>query len=90
MARRSAQRTGSRVAVAVGTGGSSAVAAVTRRWPWALGAAVLGAVVGGGVARLVRRVTGDDAPDAQDPDQVEAVVDRPLPADSPGPIPPAV
>lgn len=48
-----------------------------RRWPWALGAAVLGAVVGSAVAVLARRVGGQDAPGAQEPDELEAVVDRP-------------
>lgn len=51
-----------------------------RRWPWALGAAVLGAAAGAGVALLVGRLlVGRDAPDAQDPADLEAVVDRPVP-----------
>ncbi|MBW3638920.1 MAG: hypothetical protein KY451_03585 [Actinobacteria bacterium] len=53
-----------------------------RRWPWALAAAVLGALAGSGVAVLVRRLEGQDAPDAQDPSELEAVVDRP--ASQPG------
>lgn len=48
-----------------------------RRWPWAVGAAVAGAGAGVGVAFLLRRLRTQDAPDAVDPDQVEAVVDRP-------------
>jgi len=50
-----------------------------RRWPWAVGAAVLGAAAGAGVALLVGRLLlGRDAPDAQDPADLEAVVDRPV------------
>jgi hypothetical protein len=49
------------------------------RWPWAVGAAVLGAAAGAGVALLVGRLlVGRDAPDAQDPADLEAVVDRPV------------
>ena len=48
-----------------------------RRWPWALAAAILGAAAGSGVAVLVRRLEGQDAPGAQDPSELEAVVDRP-------------
>lgn len=47
-----------------------------RRWPWALGAAVLGAAAGAGVAYVLQRVVGQDAPGAQDPEDVQAVVDR--------------
>lgn len=51
-----------------------------RRWPWAVGAAVLGAAAGAGAALLVGRLLmGRDAPDAQDPADLEAVVDRPVP-----------
>jgi hypothetical protein len=51
-----------------------------RRWPWAVGAAVVGAAAGAGVALLVGRLLmGRDAPDAQDPGDLEAVVDRPAP-----------
>jgi hypothetical protein len=46
-----------------------------RRWPWALGAAVLGAAAGAAVAHLVRRIEGEDAPGAQEPHELEAVVD---------------
>ena len=46
-----------------------------RRWPWAVGAAVAGAAAGAGVALVVRRVLGQDAPGAQEPDQLVAVVD---------------
>ena len=51
-----------------------------RRWPWAVGAAVLGAAAGGAIAKLVHHVGGVDAPDAQDPGELQAVVDRPRPA----------
>jgi hypothetical protein len=47
-----------------------------RRWPWALLAAVLGAAAGSAAAVVVRSLEGTDAPDAQEPDQVQAVVDR--------------
>ena len=51
-----------------------------RRWPWAVGAAVLGAAAGAGVAVLAGRLLmGQDAPDAQEPEDLEAVVDRPAP-----------
>ena len=49
-----------------------------RRWPWAVGAAVLGAAAGAVVALLVGRLQGQDAPGAQDPEDLEAVVDRPV------------
>ena len=49
-----------------------------RRWPWAVMAAVLGAGAGAAAAMLVGRLLGQDAPDAQEPEDVEAVVDRPL------------
>jgi hypothetical protein len=49
----------------------------TRRWPWAVLAAVLGAAAGSAAAVVVRSLEGTDAPDAQDPDEVQAVVDRP-------------
>ena len=48
-----------------------------RRLPWALAAAVVGAAAGAATALLVRRVIGQDAPDAQAPEDLEAVVDRP-------------
>jgi len=51
-----------------------------RRWPWALGAALLGAAAGAVVAVVVSRVVPSDAPDAQEPEDVEAVVDLDRPA----------
>ena len=48
-----------------------------RRWPWALAATIAGAAAGAGVAYAVRRVWWVDRPDAVDPEQLEAVVDRP-------------
>lgn len=50
---------------------------VARRWPWVLAALVTGAAVGAGAALLVRRLNPPDAPGAQDPDEVRAVVDQP-------------
>ncbi len=50
-----------------------------RRWPWGVGAAVAGAAAGAGVAYVLTRVIGKDAPDAQEPDQLRAIVD-PAPA----------
>jgi hypothetical protein len=47
-----------------------------RRWPWALGAALAGAAAGVLVAVVVRRLTQHDAPGAQEPEQLQAVVDR--------------
>ena len=55
----------------------AAAAVPVRRWPWAVAAVVTGACVGGAVAYVVRRVQGTDAPDAVEPDEVLAVVDRP-------------
>lgn len=52
-----------------------------RRWPWALGAAALGALAGGALVVVVRRLAGQDAPGAQEPEELRAVVDRP---DAPG------
>jgi hypothetical protein len=49
----------------------------SRRWPWALLAAVLGAAAGSAAALVVRSVEGEDAPDALEPDELQAVVDRP-------------
>ena len=48
-----------------------------RRWPWALGAALAGAVGGAAVAYVAGRLQGPDAPGAQEPEQLQAVVDRP-------------
>ena len=58
-----------------------------RRWPWAVGAAVLGAAAGAAAALVVGRLVGTDAPDAQEPEDLEAVVDRP--GDGPTAVPPA-
>lgn len=46
-----------------------------RRWPWAVAAAVAGAAAGAGVALLVQRLVGEDAPGAQEPEQLVAVLD---------------
>ena len=51
-----------------------------RRWPWAVGAALAGATAGAAVAYVVGRLSTPDAPDALEPEQVQAVVDRALPA----------
>ena len=49
---------------------------VTRRGlPWAVGASLAGAAGGVALALVVRRVLGQDAPDAQEPEQLRAVVD---------------
>lgn len=48
-----------------------------RRWPWAVAAAVAGASAGGAVAYALRTVEGTDAPDAQEPHELRAVVDVP-------------
>jgi hypothetical protein len=45
------------------------------RWPWALAAAVAGAAAGIAVAVALRGRA--DPPDAQDPEDLEAVIDRP-------------
>lgn len=47
-----------------------------RRWPWATGAAVLGAAAGVGAALLVRALRHEDPPGAQDPTLVQAVIDK--------------
>jgi hypothetical protein len=49
--------------------------AARRRWPWALAAAAAGASAGISVAVAVRRLAGSDAPDAQEPHELRAVVD---------------
>lgn len=59
---------------------------VQRRWPWAIGAAVAGAAAGAGAALAVRRVLGQDAPDAQEPEQLLAVVDTGLPTQQAPPL----
>ncbi len=56
----------------------------SRRWPWVLGAAVVGAAVGKAVAAAARRLEGEDAPGAVEPSELRAVVDRP----DPGPTAP--
>ena len=48
-----------------------------RGWPWAVTAAVAGAVAGVAAAGVVRRLSTRDAPDALDPEQLRADVDRP-------------
>lgn len=48
------------------------------RWPWALAAAAAGAAGGIAVAIVVRRLSRPDAPDAQDPEDLKAVIDRPV------------
>ncbi|HVE73692.1 MAG TPA: hypothetical protein VNA30_01170 [Mycobacteriales bacterium] len=45
------------------------------RWLWVAGAAALGGVFAGGLA-LRRGLLGTDAPHAQDPDELRAVVDH--------------
>ena len=55
-----------------------------RRWPWALGALVAGAAAGAGAALLVRRIHPPDAPNAQEPHELKAVVDQPIGPPSPG------
>jgi hypothetical protein len=52
-------------------------AAAGRRWPWALAATVAGATAGAAVAYAVRRLEGQDCPGAVEPEQLQAVVDRP-------------
>lgn len=60
-----------------------------RRWPWAAGSALAGATAAVAVTVLVRRLTTTDAPGAQEPADVRAVVD-PAPADAvPAAVPPA-
>lgn len=46
-----------------------------RRWPWAVAGALSGAGVAVGLVLVVRAVLGRDAPDAQAPEDVEAVID---------------
>jgi hypothetical protein len=52
------------------------------RWPFALAAALAGAAAGIAIAVALRQLGRPDAPDAQDPEDLEAVIDRPV---SPGP-----
>lgn len=49
--------------------------AARRRWPWAVLAAVAGASAGAAVAVAVRRLSTTDAPGAQEPHELRAVVD---------------
>ncbi len=48
-----------------------------KRYPWARGGAVAGALVGIAAAVAVRKLLRGDAPGAQEPEQVRAVVDAP-------------
>ena len=48
-----------------------------RRWPWAIAAAAAGAAAGVLVAVAVRRLSRPDPPGALDPEDVQAVIDRP-------------
>lgn len=71
--------------------------ASVRRWPWAVAAALAGAAAGAGLAVLVARLQGVDAPGAQEPHELRAVVDRgdgvatsdPAPVVAEEPAPPA-
>ncbi len=63
-------------------GGELVSSSAGRRWPWSVGAAVAGAAAGAALVLLVRRVVGQDAPDAQEPEQLQAVVDTGLPPGS--------
>lgn len=47
-----------------------------RRWAWAVGAVLAGALAGAGTAVVLRRGRGGAA-DVQEPDEVQAVVDHP-------------
>lgn len=47
----------------------------SRRWPWAVGSALVGAAAAVAVTVVTRRLSTQDAPGAQEPEQVEAVVD---------------
>ncbi|MBC7372906.1 MAG: hypothetical protein H7323_02820 [Frankiales bacterium] len=55
-----------------------------RRWPWALGAAVAGAVAGAVAVKLLRTIAPADAPGAQAPHELRAVVDTPTHDVAPG------
>ena len=50
------------------------------RWPVAVVAALAGAAAAAGVVLLLQRLRTQDAPDAQEPEELQAVVDRPGPA----------
>ena len=47
------------------------------RWPVAVLAAVAGAVAAAGIVTLLQRLRTQDPPGAQEPEELEAVVDRP-------------
>ena len=47
-----------------------------RRWPWATGTAVAGAVLGVAAAMVYQRLAWRDAPGAQEPEELVAVVDH--------------
>lgn len=51
----------------------------SRRWPWYLGTALAGALVAAGGALAARRLSTTDAPGAQEPEQLRAVVDLDAP-----------
>lgn len=51
--------------------------ASVRRWPWAVGAALFGAAAGAAVAFVLHRLQRPDAPGAQEPHELRAVVDLP-------------
>ena len=61
-----------------------------RRWPWAVGAAVAGALAGAVVAKLLAKVAPADAPGAQEPHELRAVVDSADAAIRTAPVGPAV
>ena len=58
-----------------------------RRWPWAVGAAVAGALAGAVVAKLMAKVAPADAPGAQEPHELRAVVDSADPGTRGGAVP---
>jgi hypothetical protein len=49
-----------------------------RRWPWAVAAAVIGAAAGVAIALAVRRLDPEDPPNAQEPEELKAVIDLPV------------
>ena len=55
--------------------GEQAPVAPVRRWTWAVGAALAGAAAGAVAAAVVRKVAPADAPGAQEPHELRAVVD---------------
>lgn len=66
--------------------------APVRRWPYALAAALAGAAAGAAAVRVLRAVVPADAPGAQEPHELRAVVDTtdapPATASSPAPTGP--